>query len=87
MTNARNIIEELGQLVPVKNKHTVIEARAMHVISSAAHLIEMIHANYSPEIAEDLTKRLVRSIMSGEPQKFTRKINQIRKQGDNHGKQ
>ena len=84
MTTARTIIEELGHLVPVKNKHTVIEARALHVISSAAHLIEMIQANYSPELAEDLTKRLLRSIQQGEPQKFTRKMNQIRK-GDSHG--
>ena len=81
-----SIIEELGKLVPVKNKHTVIEARAQHVITSAAHLIEMIHTNYGPELAEDLTKRLIRSILVGESQKFTRKMSQIRKQEQQNGK-
>ena len=80
MSTARNIIEELGNLVPVKNKHTVIEARAMHVISSAVNLIESIRASYDPQLAEDLEKRLVKSIMSQDPQKFRRKLTQISKQ-------
>lgn len=80
MSTARNIIEELGNLVPVKNKHTVIEARAMHVISSAVNLIESIRASYDPQLAEDLEKRLVKSILSQDPQKFKRKLSQISKQ-------
>lgn len=80
LTNARNIIEELGNLVPVKNKHTVIEARAMHVISSAANLIESIRANYGNELSEELVKRLIKSIATQDPQKFQRKITQISRQ-------
>jgi hypothetical protein len=80
LSTARNIIEELGNLVPVKNKHTVIEARAMHVISSAVNLIESIRASYDPQLAEDLEKRLVKSILSQDPQKFKRKLSQISKQ-------
>lgn len=71
--------------MPVKNKHTVIEARALHIISSAVNLIEQINANYPPEVAQDLTKRLVRSIQVGESQKFTRKMKEIRKQGGANG--
>lgn len=71
--------------MPVKNKHTVIEARALHIISSAVNLIEQINANYPPEVAQDLTKRLVRSIQVGESQKFTRKMKEIRKQGGTNG--
>ena len=71
--------------MPVKNKHTVIEARDLHIISSAVNLIEQINANYPPEVAQDLTKRLVRSIQVGESQKFTRKMKEIRKQGGSHG--
>lgn len=85
MTTARNIIEELGYLVPAKNKHSVTEARATHVISSAINLIESLKANYSPELAEDLTKRLIKSIISEDPQKFQRKISQIKKQEKQNG--
>jgi len=87
LKNTKNIIEELGQLVPVKNKHTVMEARAMHVISSAINLIESLKANYSSELAEDLAKRLIKSIISEDPQKFQRKLVQIKKQEKQNGKQ
>lgn len=86
MKNTKSIIEELGQLVPVKNKHTVMEARALHVISSAINLIESLKANYSSQIAEDLAKRLIKSIISEDPRKFQRKLNQIKKQDKLHDK-
>jgi flagellar biosynthesis/type III secretory pathway protein FliH len=85
LKTTKNIIEELGHLVPVKNKHTVTEARAMHVISSAINLIESLKANYSVDLAEDLTKRLIKSIISEDPQKFQRKISQIKKQEKQNG--
>ena len=64
-------------LVPVKNKHSVIESRAAHVIASAINLIELIHSNYDPAVAEDLTKRLAKSILLKEATKFTRRFKQI----------
>lgn len=84
MKNAKSIIDELGHLVPVKNKHTVVEARATHVITSAINLIETLKVNYPPELAEDLTKRLMRAILQEDPSKFHRKLNQIKK-GTPHG--
>lgn len=86
LTKPRTIIQELGELVPVKNKHTVIEARAIHVITSAVNLMEQIRANYDAPVADDLCKRLLRSIQLAETEKFTRKVKQIRKQGDAHAK-
>jgi flagellar biosynthesis/type III secretory pathway protein FliH len=86
LKNAKTIIDELGHLVPIKNKHTVMEARATHVISSAINLIETLKANYDSELAEDLTKRLIRAILQEDPQKFHRKLNQIKKEGTSHGK-
>lgn len=79
MKNAKSIIDELGDLVPIKNKHTVVEARATHVITSAIHLIETLKVMYPEAQAEDLTKRLIRSILQEDPQKFHRKLNQLRK--------
>ncbi len=57
----------------------------MHVISSAINLIESIKANYSVDLSEDLTKRLIKSIISKDPQKFQRKISQIKKQEKQNG--
>lgn len=79
MNKQKSIIEELDSLVPVKNKHSVIESRAAHVISSAIHLIEQLHASYDAEVAEDLTKRLVKSILCKESTKFMRKLNIVKK--------
>lgn len=79
MSKQKSIIEELDTLLPVKNKHSVIESRAAHVITSAIHLVELLHANYDPAIAEDLTKRLAKSILLKESAKFMRKLNQVKK--------
>lgn len=76
----KSLIEELDSLLPAKNKHSVIEGRAAHVISSAIHLIELLHNNYDPELAKDLTNRLVKSIMAKDDAKFMRKLSQIKKQ-------
>ena len=57
----------------------------MHVISSAINLIESLRTNYSADLAEDLTKRLIRSIISEDPQKFQRKLVQIKKQEKQNG--
>jgi hypothetical protein len=84
LKNAKNIIEELGSLVPVKNKHTVIEARATHVINSAIHLLEALRASYATADADDLAKRLIKAIINEDPNKFHRKLNQLRK-GDADG--
>ena len=79
MSKQKSIIEELDTLLPVKNKHSVIESRAAHVITSAIHLVELLHSNYEPAVAEDLTKRLAKSILLKESTKFMRKLNQVKK--------
>jgi len=76
----KNIIDELDAIVPAKSKHTVIESRATHLIASAINLVRLIRENYTEEQAEDLVKRLHRSIMSEDDRKFTRKIKEIRKE-------
>lgn len=80
MDALKNIIDELDAIVPAKNKHTVIESRATHLIASAINLIRLIRESYDQEQADDLVKRLHRSIMSEDSRKFTRKIKEIRKE-------
>ena len=79
MENLKNIIDELDSIVPAKNKHTVIESRAAHLISSATNLINLIKESYEPEVADDLIRRLHRSIVSSDQMKFMRKIKELRK--------
>ena len=79
MTSLKNIIDELDAIVPAKNKHTIIESRASHIISSAVNLVRLIKESYPDEIADDLVKRLYRSIISEDDKKFMRKIKELRK--------
>jgi len=78
--NLKNIIDELDAIVPAKSKHTLIESRAIHLIASATNLIKLIKESYPSEQADDLVKRLVRSIISEDNKKFTRKIKELRKE-------
>jgi hypothetical protein len=75
----KNFIDELDAIVPARSKHTVIESRATHLIASAINLVRLIKESYPEEQADDLVKRLHRSIMSEDERKFTRKIKEIRK--------
>lgn len=74
----RSIVDELNAYVPDRNKEVFIEGRAEQVIASARNLIKLVETNYSPEIAEDLTKRLLSAIKNNDSEKFCRKIRQIR---------
>jgi hypothetical protein len=76
----KNIIDELDAIVPAKSKHTVIESRATHLIASAVNLVRLIKESYPEDQADDLVKRLYRSIMSEDDRKFTRKIKDLRNQ-------
>lgn len=76
----QNFIDELDRFVPAKNKHSVIESRATHIIASAVNLIQLIRESYDDELADDLVKRLHRSIISQDDRKFLRKIREIKGQ-------
>ncbi len=79
MTDKINsFIDELDRFVPAKNKHTVIESRATHIIASAVNLVHMIKEAYPDDEAQDLVKRLYRSIMSEDEKKFLRKIRELK---------
>ena len=79
MDTIKNFIDELDAIVPARSKHTVVESRATHLIASAINLVRLIRESYPEEQADDLVKRLHRSIMSEDERKFTRKIKEIRK--------
>lgn len=78
----KSILNELDSILPERNKHNVIDARASHVITSAINLIESIKENYTEEQAIDLEKRLMLSIRNRDQTKFSKKINQIRNKNE-----
>lgn len=79
MTTMKNFIEELDSIIPSKNKHALVESKAVHIIASASNLIKLIRESYSKDVADDLVKRLHKSILTEDNKKFVRKIKEIRK--------
>ena len=78
MNNVKNILDALDRVVPAKNKHIVIESRAVHLIASVQNLCQLIKENYPDEQANDLIKRLYRSMSTGDDKKFTRRIKDLK---------
>jgi hypothetical protein len=79
MKTLKSFVEELDNIVPSKSKHAVVESRATHIIASAVNLIRLIKESYPDEVADDLIKRLYRSIINEDDKKFMRKIKELRK--------
>ena len=69
-----SIIEELDRHVGSRNKHSVIENRAIHLVAALANLCEQINSTYPSDEAADLIRRLQRALLSNDEKKFTRKI-------------
>ena len=74
----KSLLEELNEFAVKKDKETIIESRASHVIDSAINLMILIKENFAPETAYELERRLINSIKSGDPAKFIRGIRKIR---------
>jgi hypothetical protein len=61
-----------------RDKENLIESRANNVITSAINLMNYIKEHYDAETADELERRLLNSIRSQDPAKFTRKVRSIR---------
>lgn len=74
----KSLMEELNSIVTKRDNEAVIETRAAHIINGAINLLSMIKENYSLEQANELERRLINSIKSNDPNKFTRGIRKLR---------
>lgn len=72
----RSILEELNSL-GTQNTDLQIEATASNIIESAANLIDRIESTYDKETADELERRFLNSIKSGDPKKFKRGIQKV----------
>jgi hypothetical protein len=74
----RSILEELDSIYVEKNaerdRRYIIESRAANVIASAVRLIEQIEASYTPDQAENLTRKLLNAIRDKDATKFVRTV-------------
>jgi hypothetical protein len=70
----RSILEELDTLYVERDRRLLIENRASNLIDSAIRLLEQIESEYSPEQAENLTRKLLNAIRTKDSGKFSRSV-------------
>ena len=70
----RSLLEELDSMYVERDQRHIIENRANNLISSAIRLLEQIDETYTPEQAENLTRKLINAIKLRDPAKFTRRV-------------
>ena len=74
----RSILEELDSIYQERNqdrdRRYIIESRASNVIAAAIRLIEQMEQDFSPEQAENLTRKLLNAIRDRDPTKFVRTV-------------
>ena len=78
----RSILEELSSMSVQRDRSSLIESRANNVISSAINLLNYIRENYDAESSAELERRLLNSIRTQDPNKFTRGVQKL-KQNEN----
>ena len=70
----RSILDELESLYSERDRNLVIESRAANVIAGAINLLEQIDADYPPEQAENLTRKLLNAIRTRDSSRFSRTV-------------
>ena len=57
-----------------RDRRLVIETRATNLIENAIRLLEQIDTEYTPEQAENLTRKLLNAIRNRDTSKFSRSV-------------
>ena len=70
----RSLLEELDSMYIERDSRHVIETRASNIITSAIRLLEQIDQSYTPEQADNLTRKLITAIKLRDTGKFTRSV-------------
>ena len=73
----RSILEELSNIDRSTNKDLLIETSANNIIEGAINLLNRISNTYDDITANELERRFLNSIKSGDPKKFKRGIAKI----------
>jgi len=70
----RSLLEELDSMYIERERDLIIESRASNIIAGAINLLEQIDAAYSPDQAENLTRKLLNAIRTRDTGKFARTV-------------
>lgn len=73
----KSLLDEIDSMMTHRNKEAIFESRATHIIVSAINLINSLRESYPSEVSDELERRLINSIKSQEPVKFSRGIRKI----------
>ena len=73
-----SILEELDNIIPTKDKDLVLEARAIHAISNAIHILRQINEHYSDDDADVLTKSFILAVKNNNVRKFENRVRHIK---------
>lgn len=76
--HTRSMLEEITGYSPGRDNNLLIESRGNHIINSAINLMQLIRENYAPEQAEELERRLINSIRTQDPAKFSRGLRKFK---------
>ncbi len=77
LKNVKSTLEEIQSYIPTKHIEKIIEHRSTNIIDAAINILELIEKEYSPEEAENLTKKFLLSIKNKESRKFTNKLRMV----------
>ena len=79
--HTRSILSELQSFsASTPAKELIIEDRASHAIAEATDIIQAIHHNFDDTVAQDLEKRFINSIRTGDANKFLRAVKKLKEQ-------
>jgi len=70
----RSILDELDSMYIERERDLVIESRAVNIIAGAINLLEQIDASYTPDQADNLTRKLLNAIRTHDTGKFARTV-------------
>ena len=70
----KSILEELDSLYIERDRKAIIDTRASNLIETAIRLLEQIDAEFSPDQAENLQRKLLNAIRQRDTSKFSRSV-------------
>ena len=73
----KSILQELTEIGTQHSTKRLVENKGVNLIETAINMLNLIHATYSIEEAEELEKRFLNAIRTRDVKKYKRSINKI----------
>jgi hypothetical protein len=87
LKRTQSILNELDNFGLHRDREYFLESKAINLIQGISNLLDFIKENYEPELAQELEKRLINSIKTGDSNKFVRGIRKIKNESKrNHSR-